>query len=184
MTKSLKKVRVSMMNAIHDLPLLVARDEGFFKDEGLDVDIIKTPGSGQRDSDHQALRQNIFERTMEALYDQGQCDQFRMCEWGVMKRAVEAEKTGHRPAKIVALASGISTFAIVTDPKARIYEPEQLKNKPIAVSPYNGSPFTTLQLLEGVLNSEQIKRTLAGPTKKRLDALAKGQVAAASLMEP
>ena len=36
----LKKVRASMMNAVHDLPLLVARDEGFFRDEGLDVDIL------------------------------------------------------------------------------------------------------------------------------------------------
>src|SRR3977135_401177 len=123
MTKSLKKVRVSMMNAIHDLPLLVARDEGFFKDEGLDVDIIKTPGSGQRDSDHQALRQNIFERTMEALYDQGQCDQFRMCEWGVMKRAVEAEKTGHRPAKIVALGSARLSFPALTAATARVHAP-------------------------------------------------------------
>src|SRR5258708_14497947 len=101
MAKALKKVRVSMMNAIHDLPLLVARDEGFFKDEGLDVDIIKTPGSGQRDSDHQALRQNIFERTMEALYDQGQCDQLRMCELGVMTRAVQPPNTGHRPADML-----------------------------------------------------------------------------------
>ena len=75
----MKKVKASMMNAIHDLPLLVARDEGFFRDEGLDVEIIKTPGSGQRNSDHQALRANIFERTMEALYEQGACDQFRMC---------------------------------------------------------------------------------------------------------
>ena len=31
----LKHVKVSMMNAIHDLPVLVARDEGFFNDEGL-----------------------------------------------------------------------------------------------------------------------------------------------------
>ena len=46
----------------------------------------------------------------------------------------------------------MSTFAIVVDPKARIYEPEQLKNKPIAVSPFNGSHFTTLKLLEGFLN--------------------------------
>ena len=184
MAKALKKVRVSMMNAIHDLPLLVARDEGFFRDEGLDVDILKTPGSGQRDSDHQALRENIFERTMEALYDQGQCDQFRMCEWGVMKRAVEAEKTGHRPAKIVALGSAMSTFAIVTDPKARIFEPEQLKNKPIAVSPYNGSHFTTLKLLEGFLKREQIKTTFAGTMRERIDALRRGEVAAISLMEP
>ena len=112
----MKKVKASMMNAIHDLPLLVARDEGFFRDQGLDVEIVKTPGSGQRDSDHQALRANVFDRTMEALYDQGACDQFRMCEWGVMKRAVESNVgTGHRPAKIVALGSAMSSFAIVTD---------------------------------------------------------------------
>src|SRR5690348_6170213 len=124
----MKKVKASMMNAIHDLPLLVARDEGFFRDEGLDVEILKTPGSGQKDSDHQALRPKIFERTMEALYEQGACDQFRMCEWGIMKRAVESQvEKGHRPAKIVALGSAMSTFALVADPKSGIYEPEQLK---------------------------------------------------------
>src|SRR4249919_3133773 len=182
-SSAMKKVRVSMMNAIHDLPLLVARDENFFRDEGLDVDILKTPGSGQRDSDHQALRENIFERTMEALYDQGECDQFRMCEWGVMKRAVEAEKTGHRPAKIVALGSAMSTFAIVTDPKSGIYEPEQLKNVPIAVSPYNGSHFTMLKMMEGFLKREDIKWTNAGTHRERLEALREGKVKAASLQE-
>src|SRR4030095_4607267 len=92
-------------------PLLVARDEGFFRDQGLDVDIIRTPGSGQKDSDHQALRANVFDRTMEALYDKGACDQFRMCEWGIMKRAVESNvESGHRPAKIVAPRPPLSAF--------------------------------------------------------------------------
>jgi NitT/TauT family transport system substrate-binding protein len=181
----MKKVKASMMNAIHDLPLLVARDEGFFRDQGLDVEIVKTPGSGQRDSDHQALRANVFDRAMEALYDQGACDQFRMCEWGVMKRAVESTAVaGHRPAKIVALGSAMSTFAIVTAPKSKIYEPEQLKGRPIAVSPFNGSHFTTLKLLEGFLKREQIRTTFAGTMRERLEAVAKGEVAAASLMEP
>src|SRR2546428_7450290 len=102
-----------------------------------------------------------------------------------MKRAVESNvEGGHRPGKIVALGSAMSTFAIVVDPKARIYEPEQLKNKPIAVSPFNGSHFTTLKLLEGFLKREQIKWAFAGTMKERLDALSKGEVAAASLMEP
>jgi NitT/TauT family transport system substrate-binding protein len=185
MAEALKKVTVSMMNAVHDLPLLVARDAGFFRDEGLDVAILKTPGSGQHWSDHQALRPNIFDRTMEALYDKGQCDQFRMCEWGVMKRAVESmTEAGHRPAKIVALGSAMSSFAIVADPKARIYEPEQLKNRPIAVSPFNGSHFTTLKLLEGFLKREQIKTTFAGTMRERLDAVERGEVTAASVMEP
>src|ERR671937_1532086 len=184
MPAKLKNVKASMMNAIHDLPLLVARDEGFFRDQGLDVEILKTPGSGQKDSDHQALRANIFQRTMEALYDQGACDQFRMCEWGVMKRAVESQKEGHRPAKIVALGSAMSTFAIVTHPKTGIYEPEQLKGKPIGVSPYNGSHFTTLKLLEGFLKREQIKTTFAGTMRQRIEALKRGEVAAVSLIEP
>lgn len=180
-----KKLKVSVMNAIHDLPLLVARDQGFFLDEGLDVQIIKTPGTAQLGADHQALRDNIFDRTMEALYDRGECDQFRMCEWGVMKRAVESSvTTGHRPAKIVALGSAMSSFAIVTNRKSHCYEPEQLKNKPIAVSPFNGSHFTTLKLLEGFLKREQIKTVNSGTMRERLEALSRGEVAAISLMEP
>jgi NitT/TauT family transport system substrate-binding protein len=184
-TQPLKKVKASMMNAIHGLPLLVAHDEGFFRDEGLDVEIVRTPGTGQRGADHQALRDNIFKRTMESLYEQGECDQFRMCEWGIMKRAVESNvESGHRPAKIVALGSAMSTFAIVVDPKSRIYEPEQLKNKPIAVSPFNGSHFTMLKMLEGFLNRDQIKWVNAGTHEERVKALRNGDIAAVSLMEP
>ena len=183
----LQPVTVSMMNAIHDLPLLVARDEGFFRDEGLDVTILKTPGTGQHGSDHQALRDDIFSRTMESLYDGGKCDQFRMCEWGIMKRAVESNldlDTKHRPAKIVALGSAMSSFAIVTDPKSGIYEPEQLKNVPIAVSPFNGSHFTMLKMMEGFLKRDDIKWTNAGTHRERLEALRAGKVKAASLQEP
>jgi ABC-type nitrate/sulfonate/bicarbonate transport system substrate-binding protein len=165
--------------------LLVARDEGFFRDEGLDVEILTTPGSGQHGSDHQALREDIFKRTMEALYDKGECDQFRMCEWGIMKRAVEVNvESGHRTAKIVALGSAMSSFAIVTDPKTGIYEPEQLKNVPIAISPFNGSHFTMLKMMEGFIKRDEIQTVFAGTHKERLDALRAGKVKAANLQEP
>ena len=180
----LKKVKASMMNAIHDLPLLVAHDEGFFRDEGLDVEILKTPGSGQHDSDDRALKDDIFKRTMEALYDQGECDQFRMCEWGIMKRAVEADCAGLRRRKIVALGASMSSFAIAVAADSRIYEPEMLKDKEIAVTPNNGSHFTTLKLMEGFLALEHIKTTAAGSMPKRIEALKQGRVAAVSLMEP
>jgi NitT/TauT family transport system substrate-binding protein len=185
MSAQLKKVTASMMNAIHDLPLLVARDEGFFRDEGLDVTVLKTPGTGQHSSDHQALRDNIFNRTMESLYEEGKCDQFRMCEWGIMKRAVESNvEDGHRAAKIVALGSAMSSFAIVTDPKSGIYEPEQLKDVEIAVSPFNGSHFTMLKMMEGFIGRQHIRWTNVGTHKERLDALKAGRVKAASLQEP
>jgi NitT/TauT family transport system substrate-binding protein len=181
----LKKVKASMMNAIHDLPLLVARDEGFFRDEGLDVAILTTPGSGQHNSDDRALKDDIFKRTMEALYDKGECDQFRMCEWGIMKRAVESNQENKlRTAKIVALGSAMSSFAIVVDPKSGIFEPEQLKNVPIAVSQFNGSHFTMLKMMEGFIKRDEIKIANHGTHRQRLDALKAGKVKAASLQEP
>ena len=117
----LKKVKASMMNAVHDLPLLVARDEGFFRDEGLDVDVLVTPGSGQHNSDDRALKDDIFKRGLEATYDQGQCDQFRMCEWGIMKRAVETiQEKNLRPAKIVALGSAMLVASRLGLPLGRL----------------------------------------------------------------
>ena len=40
-----------------------------------------------------------------------------MCEWGIMKRAVEANATGLRGRKIVALGASMSKFAIVVAPR-------------------------------------------------------------------
>jgi len=180
----LKKVRVSMMNAVHDLALLVARDEGLFREQGLDVEIVGTPGTAQIGADRQAMRDVIFDRTMESAYNTGDVDQFRMCEWGIMKRTVEAEEAGQRAAKIVALGSAMSSFAIMARPGSEYYEPEQFKDVPIAVSPFNGSHFTTLKLLEGFVAKEHIKTTNAGTMEERLAAIGKGEVAAGSFMEP
>ena len=180
----LKKVKVSAMNAVHDLAVLVAHDEGLFQKEGLDVEILKTPGTSQLDADRQALKKDIFDRTMESIYNTGGVDQYRMCEWGVMKRTVEAVSSGQRPAKIVALGSAMSKMAIITGPKSHIYDPEQLKNTPVAVSPFNGSHFTTLKMLEGFVRMEEIQITNAGTMQERLEAVRKGEVAAGNFYEP
>jgi hypothetical protein len=39
--------RVAIMNAVHDLPVLVARDQGSFRDEGFDLEFVTTPGMAQ-----------------------------------------------------------------------------------------------------------------------------------------
>jgi len=184
MQAELKPVRVSAMNAVHDLAVLVARDEGLFRDEGLDVEVIDTPGTAQINADHQALRDVIFDRTMEALYNTRDVDQYRMCEWGVMKRTVEAIQCGQRPAQIVALGAAMSKMAIITAPHSRIYEPEQLKDTPVAVSPFNGSHFTTLKMLEGFVKKEHILVVNAGTMRERLEAVRRGDVAAGNFMEP
>jgi NitT/TauT family transport system substrate-binding protein len=172
------------MNAVHDLPVLVARDNGFFKDEGLDIEFVTTPGMAQVTTSHSVKFDSVFERPLDSVYNEGGIDQYRMCEWGIMKRAVEAECLGLRRRKIVALGASMSKFAIAVARDSKIYEPEMLKDKEIAVTPNNGSHFTTLKMMEGFLKPEHVKTTNAGPMVKRIEALQQGTVAAVSLMEP
>ena len=178
------KPRLAIMNAVHDLPVLVARDKGFFKDEGLDIEFVSTPGMAQVTTSHSVKFDTVFDRPLDSVYNEGGIDQYRMCEWGIMKRAVEAESSGLRRRKIVALGASMSKFAIAVARDSRIYEPEMLKNMEIAVTPNNGSHFTTLKLMEGFLKPEHVKTTSAGSMPKRIEALKQGNVAAVSLMEP
>ena len=178
------KPRLAIMNAVHDLPVLVARDQGYFRDEGLDIEFVTTPGMAQVTTSHSVKFDSVFDRPLDSVYNDGGIDQYRMCEWGIMKRAVEAECSGLRRRKIVALGASMSKFAIAVARDSRIYEPEMLKNMEIAVTPNNGSHFTTLKLMEGFLKPEHVKTTSAGSMPKRIEALKQGKVAAVSLMEP
>ena len=99
-------------------------------------------------------------------------------------RAVEANAQGLRGRKIVALGASMSKFAIVVARDSKIYEPEMLKDQPIAVTPNNGSEFTTLKMMEGFLTPEHVKRVNVGSMLKRIEAVREGRVAAASLVEP
>jgi NitT/TauT family transport system substrate-binding protein len=127
---------------------------------------------------------SVFERPLDSVYNDGGIDQYRMCEWGIMKRAVEANAQHLRGRKIVALGASMSKFAIVVAGDSKFYEPEMLKDKDIAVTPNNGSHFTMLKMMEGFLAPEHVKTTHAGSMRKRLEAVREGKVAAASVMEP
>jgi NitT/TauT family transport system substrate-binding protein len=179
-----KKTQVAVMNAVHDLPVLVARDKGLFKDQGLDIEFVTTPGMAQVTTSHVVKFDSIFDRPLDSVYNEGGIDQYRMCEWGIMKRAVEARKEGRRDRKIVALGASMSKFAIVVNRDSKAYEPEMLKDQAIATTPNNGSDFTTLKMMEGFLAPEHIKRIHAGSMLKRLEAVRDGKAAAASVMEP
>ncbi len=176
--------KVAIMNAVHDLAVLVARDKGFFKDEGLDIEFVSTPGMAQVTTSHTVKFDTVFDRPLDSVYNDGGIDQYRMCEWGIMKRAVEAESSGLRRRKIVALGASMSKFAIAVAGDSKIYEPEMLKDKLISVTPNNGSHFTMLKMVEGFLEPQHVRTTNAGSMQKRIEALGRGEVAAVVLMEP
>ena len=111
--------KVAIMNAVHDLPVLVARDRGFFKDEGLDIEFVTTPGMAQVTTSHTVKFDTVFDRPLDAAYNEGGIDQYRMCEWGIMKRAVEASCEGRRGRKIVALGASMSSPSSLKNPLSR-----------------------------------------------------------------
>ena len=178
------KPQIAIMNAVHDLPVIVARDKGFFKDLGLDLDFVTTPGMAQVTTSHSVKFDSVFDRPLDSTFDAGGIDQFRMCEWGIMKRAVEARAEGRRDRKIVALGASMSKFALVVRRDSPYHEPEMLKDKVIAVTPNNGSHFVTLKMMEGFVEPQHLKVTNAGTMLQRLQALRDGKVDAVSLMEP
>jgi hypothetical protein len=103
---------------------------------------------------------SVFDRPLDSVYNDGGIDQYRMCEWGIMKRAVEAERSGLRRRKIVALGAAMSSFAIVVAADSKSTSPNA-EGQGVAVTPNNGSHFTTLKLMEGFLALEHIKTTTA-----------------------
>src|SRR5258705_893703 len=173
--------QVAIMNAVHDLPVLVARDQGFYRDEGLDLEFVTTPGMAQVTTTHTVKFDSVFERPLDSVYNEGAIDCYRMFEWGIMKRAVEAGAQGLRARKIVALGASMSKFAVVVARDSAIYEPEMLKDKQIAVTPNNGSEFTTLKMMEGFPAPAHVKRTKPPSMRKRIEAVRDGRVAAARL---
>src|SRR5215510_11894499 len=62
------KPQVAIMNAVHDLPVLVARDKGFFRDEGLDLEFVTTPGMAQVTTSHTVKFDSVFERPLDSVY--------------------------------------------------------------------------------------------------------------------
>ena len=159
----LQKVTVSMMNAIHDLPLLVARDEGFFGDEGLDVEILKTPGSGSSGPTIRRCARTFRPHDGDALRPgpMRPVPHVRMGRDEARRRIDDREGTPAGEDRRLRL--GHVVLRARRRPETADLQPEQLKNKPIAVSPYNGSHFTTLKLLDGFLTRDQIKTVSPAP---------------------
>src|SRR5712672_834713 len=58
------------------------------------------------------------------------------------------------------------------------------RSTPIGVSPFNGSHFTMLKMMEGFVKRDEIKWENVGTHRERLDALRAGKIKAVSLQEP
>ena len=67
--KAGRKPQVAIMNAVHGLPVLVARDDGFFKRAGLYLEFVTTPGMAQFPPHPFVTFGSIFSRPPDSTYN-------------------------------------------------------------------------------------------------------------------
>ena len=75
-------------------------------------------------------------------------------------------------------------LAVIARPGSEFDRPAQLADQPIAVNFHAGSHFGCIRMLEGFLGREHLKMLDYGHPPYRFDAMMRGEVAAAVLMEP
>ena len=154
----------------------VAREEGFFAAEGLDVELDWKTFRGTQSS-WKGLE--YFERPQDRPYTRDGKDVIQgACAWGSICNASAGM------GRFVPDAYGISPWAIFVRPDSRIRRPQDLKGVPVSVGMRAGSHFNVPYRLEKYLPLADIKVVNTGGFGARLKALLDGEVEAASLLPP
>jgi NitT/TauT family transport system substrate-binding protein len=169
-TASLLRIRVAPKGmGLNDF---VALEEGYFADEGLEVEIDWKTFRGTQ----AAWKMDYLERPQDKAVDAGVIQ--GACLWGTISNASAGMGL------IIPDCYGVSPWAIFVRPDSKIRRPEDLKDVPVSVGMRAGSHFNVPFRLEKYLPLENIKTVNTGGFGARLLALLNGEVEAASLLPP
>ena len=170
----MRKVRVAPKGmGLNDF---VAKEEGFFAAEGIEVEwdmkTFRGTQSSWKGSDY-------FQRPQDKPYTEGDKSVIQCaCVWGSISNASAGM------GRFVPDCYGVSPWAIFVRPDSKIRRPEDLKDVPVSVGMRAGSHFNVPFRLEKYLPLENIKTVNTGGFGARLKALLDGEVEAASLLPP
>jgi NitT/TauT family transport system substrate-binding protein len=155
----------------------VAEQEGFFADEGIEVEWdIKTFRGTQ--SSWKGL--DYKSRPQDKPYTEAKDSSLIQCAcvWGSISNAASGM------GRFVPDCYGVSPWAIFVRPDSKIRKPADLKDVPISVGMRAGSHFNVPFRLEKFLPLDNIKVVNSGGFGARQKALLDGEVEAASLLPP
>lgn len=178
---ALKKVRNEVSSTVFSLPYYVARELGFFADEGLELDFVKRDG-GKSDTTVRLIEDHHLVSSFggsDSPFEAGETALYRACEWGQVRRSYD----GHRGGQVVAKRASAASQAIIVRPDHPANIPQDLANIPVGVNYHHGSHYVVLGLLEGFLPREEVK-VVHIEGANRFEALRDGLVDAVAVMEP
>ena len=163
--------------AVFSLPWLIARDEGLFAREGLEVKLVRSPRRKER---LQQSPNEVDSRGNHLLFERGKAQFQRGCEWGQIRRAYDSELGG----RVISKRSAIVSQAIIVRGDSPYTHPQDLRNVTVGVHFHAGSQYLTLQMLEGFLSRQEIKVVHLPVSANRYKSLLNGTVEAVTLPEP
>jgi len=178
---SLKKVVSEISGTVFSLPYYVARDEGYFTEEGLDVSFVKR-GEGQASTRSVELVEDhhlVSSFGGKSPFESGETSLYRACEWGQVRRSYDSEVGG----QVVAKRAAVATQAIIVRPDSPANIPQDLANVAVGVNFHHGSHYIAIQILEGFLTRDEIK-VIHIEGAGRFQALQAGEIDAIAVMEP
>ncbi|MEU6129534.1 ABC transporter substrate-binding protein [Saccharopolyspora sp. NPDC047091] len=174
------KVTMELLSLVFSLPQLVAADEGYYAEEGLEVEFVPKGYAGAGVGfleDHQLL--SAFGST-KSHFESGEATLYRACEWGQIRRSVDTQVGG----RVVSKRAAVLSQGLYVHPDSPAVHPQDLAREAVGVNFHHGSHYLALQTLEGFLPREEIKVVHVGGPQQRFEALRDREIAAVALMEP
>jgi ABC-type nitrate/sulfonate/bicarbonate transport system substrate-binding protein len=167
-----RTIRLQSDSNAHDRPWRVAVEQGFFKDEGLDVEYNEDNPQGVA-----GRVEDFSNRWKESQLQKGALEVYPVCEWGAIERV---QQLGG--GKIIGLDTTLRTGAIMVRKDSKVKSLTDLRNVPIAVTWHAGTFYAAVEVMEAAgIPFQEIKLEHAND---RLEALLGGKNEAAALMEP
>ncbi len=161
-------LKIGLLPILDVLPIYVADQEGYFKEQGIQVELVPFASALERDT---ALQSGQIDGEINDL---------------ISAALLNKDGDGVRVVRVAMRATpDKAMFAILAASSSDIQSPADLAGVEIAVSTNTVIEYVTDQILtaEG-LPSEDIAKTEVSKIPVRLELLDKGQVQAATLPEP
>ena len=160
--KDLQPITIGLMPDTDSLPFIIAKEKGYFAEEGIEVNIQQYKSAMDRDS---ALQSGNLDGAVSDML------------------AVAFAKAGGFDVKVTSFTDG--SYKLIASKDAGINNVKALAGKDVAVSRNTIIEYVTDQILakEG-MDSEIINKVIIPQIPTRLEMLQNGKLAAATLPEP
>lgn len=160
--KDLQPITIGLMPDTDSLPFIIAKEKGYFAEEGIEVNIQQYKSAMDRDS---ALQSGNLDGAVSDML------------------AVAFAKAGGFDVKVTSFTDG--SYKLIASKDAGINNVKALAGKDVAVSRNTIIEYVTDQILakEG-MDSESINKVIIPQIPTRLEMLQNGKLAVATLPEP